>query len=52
MYIQVLPEYGLVADPMVGIVTSAGESLSPIIDKVAILEDSFRRPREHAFRRG
>jgi tetrahydromethanopterin S-methyltransferase subunit B len=39
MYIQVLPEYGLVADPMVGIVTTAGESLSPILDKVAILED-------------
>ena len=38
MYIQVLPEYGLVADPMVGIVTSAGESLSPILEKVAILE--------------
>jgi tetrahydromethanopterin S-methyltransferase subunit B len=37
-YIQVLPEFGLVADPMVGIVTSAGESLSPVIEKVAILE--------------
>jgi len=37
-YIQVLPEFGLVADPMVGIITSAGESLSPVIEKVAILE--------------
>lgn len=38
MYIQVLPEYGLVADPLVGIITTAGESLSPILEKVAILE--------------
>lgn len=37
-YIQVLPEFGLVADPMVGIVTSAGESLSPVIEKVTALE--------------
>ena len=37
-YIQVLPEFGLVADPMVGIITSAGESFSPVIEKVAILE--------------
>jgi tetrahydromethanopterin S-methyltransferase subunit B len=37
-YIIVLPEFGLVADPMVGLVTSAGESLSPILEKVAILE--------------
>jgi tetrahydromethanopterin S-methyltransferase subunit B len=37
-YIQVLPEFGLVADPMVGIITSAGESLSPVIEKVAALE--------------
>ena len=37
-YIQVLPEFGLVADPMIGIITSAGESLSPILEKVAILE--------------
>ncbi len=37
-YIQVLPEFGLVADPLVGLVTSAGESLSPVIEKVAILE--------------
>jgi tetrahydromethanopterin S-methyltransferase subunit B len=38
MYIQVLPEYGLVADPMIGLVTSAGESLSPIVEKVELLE--------------
>jgi tetrahydromethanopterin S-methyltransferase subunit B len=37
-YVQVLPEFGLVADPMIGIITSAGESLSPVIEKVAILE--------------
>jgi len=37
-YIQVLPEFGLVADPMVGLVTSAGESLSPVIEKVTVLE--------------
>ena len=33
-----LPEFGLVADPMNGIITSAGESLSPILEKVAVLE--------------
>ncbi len=38
MFIQVLPEYGLVADPMVGIVTSAGESLAPIMEKVELLD--------------
>jgi tetrahydromethanopterin S-methyltransferase subunit B len=37
-YIQVLPEFGLVADPVIGLVTSAGESLSPVIEKVTILE--------------
>jgi tetrahydromethanopterin S-methyltransferase subunit B len=37
-FIQVLPEFGLVADPIVGLVTSAGESLSPVIEKVAIME--------------
>ena len=37
-YIQVLPEFGLVADPVIGIITSAGESLSPVIEKVAVLE--------------
>jgi len=38
MYIQVLPEYGLVADPMIGIVTSAGESLAPVLEKVDMLD--------------
>lgn len=38
MYVQVLPEYGLVVDPMVGVVTSAGESLAPILEKVSELE--------------
>lgn len=37
-YVQVLPEFGLVADPIIGLVTSAGESLSPVIEKVAVLE--------------
>jgi tetrahydromethanopterin S-methyltransferase subunit B len=37
-YIQVLPEFGLVADPVIGLITSAGESLSPVIEKVAVLE--------------
>jgi len=37
-YILVLPEFGLVADPMLGIITSSGESLSPVLEKVAILE--------------
>jgi tetrahydromethanopterin S-methyltransferase subunit B len=37
-YVQVLPEFGLVADPMVGLITTAGESLSPVIEKVALLE--------------
>ena len=37
-YIIVLPEFGLVADPMNGIITSAGESLSPILEKVIVLE--------------
>lgn len=39
-YIVVLPEFGLVADPVVGVVTSAGESLAPVLDKVAVLEAS------------
>jgi len=38
MFVQVLPEYGLVVDPMVGLVTTAGESLAPVIEKVAELE--------------
>ena len=37
-YVLVLPEYGLVADPLIGLVTTAGESLSPVLDKVALLE--------------
>ncbi|RQD82938.1 MAG: tetrahydromethanopterin S-methyltransferase subunit B [Methanocalculus sp. MSAO_Arc2] len=36
--ILVLPEYGLVADPIFGVVTTAGESFQPIIDQVAELE--------------
>ncbi len=38
-FIQVLPEFGLVADPLVGLVTGAGESLAPILEKVAVLEE-------------
>jgi tetrahydromethanopterin S-methyltransferase subunit B len=37
-YIIVLPEFGLIADPMVGLITSAGESMSPILEKVTVLE--------------
>jgi tetrahydromethanopterin S-methyltransferase subunit B len=37
-YIQVLPEFGLIADPMIGLITSAGESLSPVLEKVTLLE--------------
>ncbi len=37
-YVQVLPEFGLVMDPMVGLVTTAGVSYQPIIDKVTELE--------------
>jgi tetrahydromethanopterin S-methyltransferase subunit B len=37
-YIQVLPEFGLVADPLIGIITTAGESLSPVLEKVTVLE--------------
>lgn len=39
-YIIVLPEFGLVADPMVGLITSAGESFSPILEKIAVLEST------------
>ncbi len=38
MYVQVLPEYGLVVDPLVGIVTSMGESYAPILEQVGLLE--------------
>jgi len=37
-YIQVLPEYGLVVDPLVGLVTTAGVSYQPVIDKVGQME--------------
>lgn len=37
-YVFVLPEFGLVADPVAGIVTTAGVSYQPVIDKVAELE--------------
>ena len=39
-YVIVLPEFGLVADPLAGIITTAGESLSPVADKVSVLEAS------------
>lgn len=37
-YILVLPEFGLVADPIAGIVTTAGISYQPVIEQVAELE--------------
>ena len=37
-YIQVLPEYGLVVDPLVGVVTTAGVSYTPVLEQVAELE--------------
>ena len=37
-YILVLPEFGLVADPIAGIVTTAGVSYQPVTDQVAELE--------------
>ena len=37
-YILALPEFGLVVDPLVGVLSSAGESLQPVIDQVAVLE--------------
>lgn len=37
-YVLVLPEFGLVADPVLGFVTTAGESYQPIIDQVAELD--------------
>ncbi|MBN2734613.1 MAG: tetrahydromethanopterin S-methyltransferase subunit B [Methanomicrobiaceae archaeon] len=37
-YIQVLPEFGLVADPMIGLVTTAGASLGPVLEQVSELE--------------
>jgi tetrahydromethanopterin S-methyltransferase subunit B len=38
-YVQVLPEYGLVADPIIGLVTTAGASLGPVIDEVEKITD-------------
>ena len=38
-YVLVLPEFGLVADPILGFVTTAGESYQPIIEKVEVLEE-------------
>jgi tetrahydromethanopterin S-methyltransferase subunit B len=38
MFVEALPEYGLVVDPMVGIVSTAGESLAPVLEKVGDLE--------------
>ncbi|NLX49357.1 MAG: tetrahydromethanopterin S-methyltransferase subunit B [Methanospirillum sp.] len=38
MYVHMLPEFGLVVDPMVGIVTTMGESYAPILEQVALLE--------------
>lgn len=38
MYVYVLPEFGLVADPLIGLVTTAGESLAPVIEKVDMLD--------------
>ena len=38
-YIQVLPEFGLVCDPIIGRVSPAGESLQPILDQVSELEN-------------
>jgi len=37
-YVQVLPEFGLVVDPMIGLVSTAGESFQPVLDKVDELE--------------
>jgi len=37
-YVIVLPEFGLVLDPMVGVITTAGESYAPVLDQVAELE--------------
>ena len=37
-YIQVLPEFGLVVDPRVGVVTTAGVSYTPVLEQVAELE--------------
>ena len=36
-YVHVLPEYGLVVDPMIGVVTTVGVSYTPF-EQVAELE--------------
>jgi len=37
-YVLALPELGLVVDPLIGVLSTAGESLQPVIDKVALME--------------
>ena len=37
-YMLALPEFGLVVDPLIGVLSTAGESLQPVIDRVAVLE--------------
>ena len=37
-FILALPEFGLVVDPLIGVLSTAGESLQPVIDRVAVLE--------------
>jgi tetrahydromethanopterin S-methyltransferase subunit B len=37
-YVAVLPEFGLVVDPLIGLVTRAGLSYQPVIDKVVEVE--------------
>jgi len=37
-YVLVLPEYGLVADPMIGLVTTMGASYTPVIERVDKLD--------------
>ena len=37
-YIYVLPEFGLVADPVAGVVTTAGISYKPILEQIDELE--------------
>jgi tetrahydromethanopterin S-methyltransferase subunit B len=38
-FVQVLPEFGLVVDPLIGVISTAGESLQPIIERVEQLEN-------------
>ncbi len=38
-YIYVLPEFGLVADPVAGFVTTAGISYKPVLDQIDGLEN-------------